>query len=154
MVSDAGVCTSVVVVTGAAVVGGAVVVLLVSFGVLAFAWRTSRWSGHPGGRALPRLTKFVDSRWARGLVAALGLFAFGWVGLALWFGQDRVTNPVFGFTYVWVWVGLVPVSLLFGPVWRRANPLRTLARLVLAVRAPVRPLREAWASISPETKAA
>lgn len=28
--------------------------------------------------------------------------------------------------YVTFWVGLVPASLLLGPVWRRVNPLRTL----------------------------
>jgi hypothetical protein len=28
---------------------------------------------------------------------------------------------------VWSWVGLVPLSLVFGPVWRRLNPLRTIA---------------------------
>ena len=40
-------------------------------------------------------------------------------------GQDRLTNPVFGFVFVWVWVGLVPLSLLFGRFWRATNPLRT-----------------------------
>ena len=25
-------------------------------------------------------------------------------------GQDLLTNPVFGFVFVWVWVGLVPIS--------------------------------------------
>jgi hypothetical protein len=29
--------------------------------------------------------------------------------------------------YVWFWVGLVPASILFGPVWRLLNPLRTLS---------------------------
>jgi len=130
-----------------AVVGGAVVVLLVSFGVLAFAWRTSRWSGHPGGRALPRLSRFIDSKWTRGLVAALGLFAFAWVGMALWFGQDRVTNPVFGFTYVWVWVGLVPLSLLLGPVWRTLNPLRTLHHGMVHLGLPADGFRPLSASL-------
>jgi hypothetical protein len=110
-------------------VGGAAAVLLLSFGVLALAWREPRWNGVPGGRPLPRLTRLVQARAARGAVAAVGLFAFCWVGLALWFGEDRVTNPSFGFIYVWVWVGLVPVSLLLGRVWRAANPLRTLAAL-------------------------
>ncbi len=44
--------------------------------------------------------------------------------------MDRLTNPVFGIIYVWVWIGLVPLSLLFGPVWRTLNPLRTLHLLV------------------------
>ena len=29
--------------------------------------------------------------------------------------------------YVWFWVGLVPASLLLGPVWRLLNPLRTIS---------------------------
>jgi hypothetical protein len=31
---------------------------------------------------------------------------------------------------VWLWVGLVPVSIVAGPVWRAVNPLRTLFRLL------------------------
>jgi hypothetical protein len=110
-------------------IAGAVAVLLVSFGVLALAWREPRWDGVRDGHRLAGLTRLVDARAARLVPAGAGLFVFAWVGLALWFGQDRVTNPVFGFTYVWVWVGLVPISLLFGGVWRRANPLRTLLLL-------------------------
>ena len=41
-------------------------------------------------------------------------------------GQDLLTNPVFGFVFVWVWVGLVPISLLLGRFWRATNPLRTI----------------------------
>src|SRR5690606_160838 len=32
--------------------------------------------------------------------------------------------------YVTFWVGLVPASLLLGPVWRGVNPLRLLHRLL------------------------
>ena len=131
-----------------AAVGAAVLVLLLSFAVLALAWREPRWDGVAGGRALPGLTRFVDARWLRGILAALGVFAFTWVGAALWFGRDRVTNPVFGFTYVWLWVGLVPLSLLFGPLYRLANPLGRLARLLQLAGLPaggLRPLsRETW----------
>ena len=131
-----------------AAVGAAVLVLLLSFAVLALAWREPRWDGVAGGRALPGLTRLVDARWFRGIVAALGVFAFTWVGAALWFGRDRVTNPVFGFTYVWLWVGLVPLSLLFGPLYRLANPLGRLARLLQLAGLPaggLRPLsRETW----------
>ena len=124
-----------------AVVIGAVCVLLVSFGVLAFAWRRSRWEGRPDGRPLPALTRLADALWARRALATIGLFAFAWTGLALWFGQDRVTNPVFGFAYVWVWVGLVPLSLLFGPAWRVLNPLRTLHRILVRCGIPAQGLR-------------
>ncbi|MFT3861211.1 hypothetical protein [Micropruina sp.] len=126
---------------------GAAVALVVSFAVLIAAWRRPRYT-RPSGLALPGLTRLVDHPVARAAVRIVVLALFGWMALALWFGQDLVTNPIFGFVFVWVWVGLVPLSLLFGPVWRRANPLRTLARLVLAARAPVRPLRQAtWERI-------
>ena len=79
-------------------VAGAAAVLVLSFAVLALAWREPRWDGAPGGRELPGLKRIADAKWARAGFAAVGLFVFCWVGGALWFGQDRVTNPVFGFT--------------------------------------------------------
>lgn len=111
---------------------GAAVALVVSFVVLAFAWRTPRWRT-ASGIALPGLTRLVDRRGVRAVLRLVPLLLYAWVGLALWFGQDRVTNPVFGFVFVWIWVGLVPVSLLFGGIWRATNPLRTLYRLVVAL---------------------
>ena len=124
-----------------AAVGGAVLVLLVSFAVLALAWRESRWGQLAGGLPLPGLTRLVDARWFRASVAGVGLFAFCWVGSALWLGRDRVTNPVFGFTYVWLWVGLVPLSLALGPLYRLANPLGALARLAHRLGLPTGGLR-------------
>ena len=62
------------------------------------------------------------------------LALFGWIGLAVAFGPDLLTNPVFGFVFVWMWVGLVPLSLIMGPVWRVVNPLRTLHRRALPAR--------------------
>jgi hypothetical protein len=56
----------------------------------------------------------------------VGLTVTLFMAAALVAGPDRLTNPVFGFVYVWVWVGLVPVSLLLGPVWVTLNPFRTL----------------------------
>ena len=46
------------------------------------------------------------------------------------FGKDLVINPVFGIFYVWWWVGLVPLSLLLGPVWKAISPGRTLNLLL------------------------
>ena len=131
-----------------AAIGGAALVLVVSFVVLALAWRQSRWDGVAGGRPLAGLTRLVDARWFHGALGVSGVFTFCWVGAALWFGRDLVTNPVFGFTYVWLWVGLVPVSLLLGPMLRLANPLRSLAGMLHRVGVPpqgLRPLTEqAW----------
>lgn len=42
-------------------------------------------------------------------------------------------NPAPTWIYVWFWVGLVPVSLLLGDVYRRLNPLRTVAVLIAEI---------------------
>jgi hypothetical protein len=109
------------------VLTGAALALVVSFVVLFLAWRRPRYP-HPGGLRLPRLTRVVDSA-AFSLVTRLAVLAlYAWAALALFAGQDLLTNPVFGFVYVWMWVGLVPLSLLLGPFWRATNPIRTLHR--------------------------
>ncbi len=109
------------------VVAGAATALVISFLVLAVAWRVPRYRDD-GGVALPRLTALVDR--ATPVLRSLVLASFAWMALALWFGQDRVTNPIFGFVFVWLWVGLVPVSLLTGASYRTLNPLRTLLSLL------------------------
>lgn len=111
------------------VVAGASATLLITFILLVFSWREPRYD-RPRYTAMPRLSAFVDhaaTRWGlRTAVAAIWLL----VGAALVGGVDRIDNPVFGFTYVLVWVGLVPVSLLLGQIWRATNPIRTLLLLV------------------------
>lgn len=107
------------------VVAGAAAALVLSFVVLFLAWPRPRYPD-AGGIALPRLTRLIRSPPVR-IAAPLAVLAlYAWVGLAAAAGEDRLTNPVFGFVYVWLWVGLVPLSLLAGPVWRATNPLRTL----------------------------
>jgi hypothetical protein len=114
---------------GAYVIWGGGIALLVSFGVLAFAWREPRFAGDSSGRPLPQwLARFIDSPALRtGLVVVALLFA-GWVTLAAMFGSTSLVNPVFGAVYVALWVGLVPTALLFGPVYRWCNPLRWIHR--------------------------
>ena len=46
---------------------------------------------------------------------------------------DGPPNPLPYAVYVLFWVGIVPLSLLFGPVWRRVNPLRTIHLLLCAL---------------------
>jgi hypothetical protein len=107
------------------VVVGAALALTLSFVVLLLAWRQPRFAVL-GGRALPGLTRVVDHPATRLVARLLVLAAYAWAGLALMAGQDLLTNPVFGFVFVWVWVGLVPISLLLGGFWRATNPLRTI----------------------------
>jgi hypothetical protein len=119
-------------------VGAAAVAIAVSFVVLALAWRSPRYRGNASGKPLPAaITRAIDSTWFRWIVRLVGLAIFLYAGVALLFGVDRLTNPIFGFIYILVWVGLVPISLVLGPVWRTLNPLRTLHLLLSkALRQP------------------
>ena len=119
-------------------IAGAVAALTISFTVLALAWRTPRYAsparGPRGGHPLPdSLQRLVDSTAWRGGLRVVGLLFFGWAALAAIAGQDLLTNPFFGMFYVWWWVGLVPASLLLGPVWKAVNPVRTLHLLLAKV---------------------
>jgi hypothetical protein len=114
------------------VVVGAAVALAVSFVVLLVAWRRPRFA-RVGGVELPGLTRLVDAPVTQAVAQMLVLAIYAWAALALMAGPDLLTNPVFGFVYVWVWVGLIPVSLLLGQFWRATNPLRTVHRLLCAV---------------------
>ena len=84
-----------------------------------------------GGVVLPEaFTAFADARATRWSLRALGLLITGYVLTAAVFGPDDALNPTAGVVYVLFWVGLVPFSLLFGPVWRLVNPLRPVHTLL------------------------
>jgi hypothetical protein len=114
------------------VVIGAVLALVISFAILIFAWRQPRFE-RVGGRPMPGLTAVVDHPIVRLVARGLVLATYAWAGLAMMAGQDLLTNPIFGFVYVWMWVGLVPISLLLGQFWRATNPLRTIHRGLCAL---------------------
>jgi hypothetical protein len=114
------------------VVVGAVLALTISFVILIFAWRQPRFD-RVGGHPMPRLTAFVDHPITRLVARAVILAAYVWAWLAMMAGQDLLTNPIFGFVFVWTWVGLVPISLLLGHFWRATNPLRTIHRGLCAL---------------------
>ena len=108
-------------------IAGAVAALTVSFTVLAVAWRTPRYDAVTTGRPAPALlATMVDSSAFRLVLRVLGMAIFLYAAVAAVFGKDLLTNPVFGMVYVWLWVGLVPVSLLLGPVWKAISPVRTI----------------------------
>src|SRR6478735_2958956 len=106
---------------------GAGAALAVSFIVLALAWRTPRFDAATRGRPAPAwLASLVDSTAFAVVLRVLGFAFFAytvWVAVA---GPDLLTNPTFGVVYVLLWVGLVPMSLLFGPFYRAVSPVRTI----------------------------
>ncbi|WP_406098414.1 hypothetical protein [Streptomyces sp. NBC_01013] len=107
---------------------GAFAALFVSFLALGLLWSSSRFRGDRAGRPLPAgVQRVADAPATRIAARALGLGAALLVVLHLLLGPaDPERNPAPGAVYVLLWVGLVPASLLFGPVWRLLNPLRTL----------------------------
>ncbi|HEY9565570.1 MAG TPA: hypothetical protein VIR30_17520 [Nocardioides sp.] len=107
-------------------IAGACAALAVSFMVLALAWRTPRYSSREAGTPAPTLGAIVDSSWFRGVVRGLGFAFFGYVAFAAVFGRDLKINPVFGVFYVWLWVGIVPMSLFFGKFYKAISPVRTI----------------------------
>ncbi|MFE9862200.1 hypothetical protein ACFYPZ_05395 [Streptomyces sp. NPDC005506] len=111
---------------------GAFAALFVSFLGLGLLWSASRFRGDRAGRPIPvALQRLADARPTRMVARVLGLAAALFVLLHLLLSPNGpVHNPAAGSVYVLLWVGLVPASLLLGPVWRLLNPLRTLHLLV------------------------
>ena len=102
----------------------------VSFFALAAFWSRPRFEV-AAGRSLMVITGIVDNRQVRSLLKAAGLAALTVLLGAAWFGSSSpALNPAPTWLYVWIWVGIIPLSLLCGPIWRLANPLRTIAGLV------------------------
>jgi hypothetical protein len=108
-------------------IAGAVAALTVSFTVLAVAWRTPRYDEGDTGRPAPRrLAAVVDSQAFFVVLRTLGMLAFAYTVMAAVLGDDILNNPFFGIFYVLLWVGFVPLSLLFGPVYKAISPVRTI----------------------------
>jgi hypothetical protein len=110
---------------------GAAWALTFTFALVAFAWRRPRFDPLKPGHALPAsVTALVDSRVTRGVAATAALLFAVWVVLAGLWGPQTQANALLGVFYVLLWVGLVAVSLLFGPVWRVISPVRTVYLLL------------------------
>ncbi|MFC9385432.1 hypothetical protein [Streptomyces venezuelae] len=116
---------------------GAFAALLISFLALGLLWSSSRFQGDLAGRPLPAaLQRAADAPATRAALRLLGSAAALLFLLHLLLGPDDPDrNPAPGALYVLLWVGLVPASLLLGPVWRLLNPLRAL----LSLRPPRNP---------------
>lgn len=112
-----------------AVYSAAAAVTVSSFALAAF-WSRPRFE-LTAGTPLAWLTRIVEARATRWFLKAIGLAALALLLGAAWFGSSSPNlNPAPTWLYVWIWVGIIPLSLLFGPIWRLANPLRALAALI------------------------
>ncbi len=100
---------------------GASWALTISFAVLALAWREPRFDAKPETGEPPA---------RRPWLAVLGALIAGWFLVALFAGRDDTGNAGLGALYILVWVGLVPLALLAGHVWRDLSPWRTIQALV------------------------
>jgi hypothetical protein len=110
---------------------GAAWALTFTFALVAFAWRRPRFDPDKPGHPLPTaLTRLVDARVTRWTVAGVALACTVWVVLAGVWGPQTQANGLLGALYVLLWVGLVPLSLAFGPVWRAISPIGTLYLLL------------------------
>ncbi len=108
-------------------ISGAVAALVVSFTVLAVAWRTPRFDAATSGRPAPDwLNRIVTSTAFRLILRLIGFAAFLFTAIAAVFGKDMSTNPVFGIFYVLLWVVVPLSSVLLGPVWKAISPVRSI----------------------------
>ena len=115
-------------------IAGAVAALVISFTVLAVAWREPRYDADRSGRTAPAwLDRLVSSRALAVIARVLGMASFLYVAAAAVAGKDSLINPFLGTFYVLLWVGIVPASLLFGPFYRAVSPTRTISMLFAKV---------------------
>jgi hypothetical protein len=121
-----------------ALYGGGMAVAI-SFAALALLWRTPKLTdGQPDGRVLPPgLQAVLDSPVLRRALQAVTLALALLVTTVALAGPPRTNDNIAPYAvYVTLWVGLIPVSLLLGPVWRVINPLRLLHRLLASITGP------------------
>jgi hypothetical protein len=105
---------------------GGAAVLVLSFAALGALWKTPRLEGERT-RSLVR----VPTAALRILFGAVGLFLFVVVFAAALVGERSVgTNVAPTFIYVAFWLGLVPLTIVFGNVWAWLNPWRAAADFV------------------------
>ena len=100
--------------------------------MLALAWREPRFNVDASRpRPAPAwIATMVDGPWFGPLLRVLGFAFFLYVGAAAIFGKDLLINPFFGVFFVLLWVGIVPMSLFFGPFYKAVSPVRTINGLL------------------------
>ena len=109
----------------------AALVLIVSFVGLAALWPTPKlerehWRPLPGG-----VGRVLASRPVEVACGGIGVFLLLFtVASGLLGEQIPSSNFATTFVYVVFWVGLVPISVIFGDVFRAFNPWRAIGRVV------------------------
>ncbi|MGY2082889.1 hypothetical protein [Blastococcus sp. SYSU DS0539] len=111
---------------------GAGAAILISFAALLLFWRSPKLGGPSSGRPLPPgLQRVLDAPALRRGLQAVALAVLVLVVAAALAGPAETARNLAPWAlYVTFWVGLVPASLLLGPVWRVANPLRLVHRVL------------------------
>lgn len=103
--------------------------LLISFVALRILWPRPRLSAAAEGRPAPSWADQIAR--VVGIVAQAAVLILFVVTLAAaWFGADSAaTNLAPTALYVVFWIGMQVISAVFGDVWRRLDPLHTIAAL-------------------------
>ena len=108
---------------------GGAIVLILSFAALGALWRQPRLEGPIEGRPLPDpLQRFLLSKRLRVVGGTVSFLLFVLVLATCFLGeQDARVN--LGPTFIWVvfWLGLVPIVVLLGNVWRVLSPWGAVA---------------------------
>ena len=107
----------------------AAIILVVSFVGLATLWPEPRLQ-QPSWKPLPRgIGRALASRPVELVCGAIGIFLFALTIYAGFEGtQSTAANWTPIFIYVIFWLAFVPLSLLFGDVFRAFNPWRAIGR--------------------------
>src|SRR5690349_11242676 len=109
----------------------AAAVLVISFAALGMLWSRPRLE-EDRFRPLPDgLSRVLTSRALDAVCGTIGFALLVAVLLCGFFGTQLPTqNVTTTFVYVAFWLGLVPLSVLFGDVFRAFNPWRAAGRFV------------------------
>lgn len=111
---------------------GALLILVVSFVGLLLGWRDTKLEGR-SSHPLETATKIFINK---PMEILAGLIGVGLLVLVVWTGLtgDVAPDRNFAITFVFVtfWIGLVLLSVLFGPVFRALSPWRAIGRVVSA----------------------
>lgn len=114
---------------------GAAFAVLISFAVLLLLWERPKLGDDRSGRPVPQaLQRLVDAGWFRLVLQVVALAVAALVVAVAFAGPEETSRNLAPWAlYITFWVGLVPASLLLGPVWQAVNPLRLVHRGLAAL---------------------